>query len=109
MKATIRSVMIEPCASIHRRASHIRKIGNLNVLLVPNALAAPFTFEKANCFTLIWIQKLVGLGRRHTPGSRETDLVFVPLARRSCAISIVPALSAKVSVGSKINIRILPK
>jgi hypothetical protein len=30
-------------------------------LLVPNALAAPFTFEKANCFTLIWIQKLVGL------------------------------------------------
>ena len=77
-------------------------------LLVPNALAAPFTFEKANCFTLIWIQKLVGL-YRHTPGSRETDLVFVPLARRSCAISIVPALSAKEIARSKINIRILPK
>jgi hypothetical protein len=52
--------MIEPCASIHRRASHIRKIGNLNVLLVPNALAAPFAFEKANCLSLFGVEELMG-------------------------------------------------
>jgi hypothetical protein len=33
-------------------------------LLVPDALAAPFTFEKANCLSLLGIEELMGKLKR---------------------------------------------
>ena len=46
-------------------------------LIIPNALAAPFAFEKTNCLSLIGIEKLVGLLK----GGRARRAVEKPIWR----------------------------
>ena len=48
-------------------------------LIIPNALAAPFAFEKTNCLSLIGIEKSMGLLKGG--GARRTMLKPISISR----------------------------